>query len=92
MPHVIDDTDMLEHATSTPDYDTVQALPLVLPSARRGRSTLRASLRSLFTSIRRVRLYRQQPAVSGMQQFELPMDILARQHPDLYLRCMTGTG
>ena len=92
MPHVIDDTDVLEPSTTAPDYDDVHALPLVLPSARRGRSTLLASLRGFYTSLRRRHIPRAQPAVPGTPQFELPLDLLARKYPDLYLRAMSGIG
>jgi hypothetical protein len=92
MPHVIDDPDVLEHSTTTPDCDETQALPRVLPSARRGHPRLFAVLRGLFTTLRRRRTPREQPAIPRTQPFELPMDILAREHPDLYLRSMSGIG
>jgi hypothetical protein len=89
MPHVMDDTETLEHAAA-PAGDTTHARTLVL-SPRRGRFSLLAAVGRLFTA-----LWRRRPQelhdVRGTQQFELPLDILARKHPDLYLRLMTGAG
>jgi hypothetical protein len=92
MPHVIDDPDLLEHSAPTSDCEDSHALPHLLPGARRGRSTLFTSLRSILTSLRSVGTHQKQPHGPRVQPFELPMDILARKHPDLYLRSMTGVG
>jgi hypothetical protein len=85
MPPVIDDTDVLEHPATSTDCNAVQALPLLLPTARRRRLSILAFLR-------RRRMPRTRYHVSEVQQFELPLDILARKHPDLYLRVMSGIG
>jgi len=92
MPHVIDDPDVLEHSSPTSDGDDIRALPLLLPVARRGRSTLFTSLCGILTSLRSMGTHQKQHRGPSMQPFELPMDILARKHPDLYLRTMTGVG
>jgi hypothetical protein len=92
MSAVIDETDVLEHSTTTPDCDELQALPLVLPSARRGLPTRIASLCGFCTSLWRRRTPQAQHNVPKTPPFELPMDLLARKYPDLYLRSMTGMG
>jgi hypothetical protein len=86
MPHVIDDTDILEHISSSPDSYDIHALPLVLPATRRGRGKLLAVLRGLFTSLRRRRIYREQTPTPGTDQYELSMDMLARKYPNIYLQ------
>jgi hypothetical protein len=92
MPHIIDVPDFLEHTSPPSDCDTSHALPLPLPAARRGRSTLFASLRGCLTALRRRWTHQTPHEVPRLPSFELPMDILARQYPDLYLRTMTGSG
>jgi hypothetical protein len=87
MPSVIDDTDVLEHPATVTDCNNVQALPLTLPTARRRRLSIFAFLRRWYTP----RTPYQISAVS-QSHFELPLDILARKHPDLYLRTMSGIG
>lgn len=91
MPHVIDDTDTLEHTASSSACDETHAQALALPPSRRGRPHILAGVGRFFTALWRLRP--QEPhGTRGMQQFELPLDRLARQHPDLYLRIMTGAG
>jgi hypothetical protein len=92
MPHVIDDTDVLDYTTPSPTCDEIQVRALALSPSRRGRSHRFAALRNFFISLRWVRTHQEPHGVGDIRQFELPMDILARQHPDLYLRSMVGTG
>jgi hypothetical protein len=86
MPAVIDDTDVLEHTTSSPDYTTAHTLPLVLPASRRRPSQFIASLRGLCTLLRRLRPHQIQPCVPEMPQCELSMDIMAWKYPKIYRR------
>lgn len=89
MLHVMDDTETLEHAAA-PAGDKTHARTRALPPPR-GRFPLLAAVGRLFTALWR-RCPQEPHGVRGSQQFELPLDILAREHPDIYLRLMTGAG
>ena len=92
MPHILDDTDILEeHTTLSPACDELHALPLGLPTSPRGRSRFLAFLRCLFTPVPRLRTRRQEYCAL-VHRFETPLDILAREHPDIHLRVMAGMG
>jgi hypothetical protein len=88
----MEDTDILEHTATAYEHDEVQTRPFVLPPSRRGGRRLLAMLRGLIPSGRQQRHLRARQAVPAGQKFELPLDMLARKHPDLYLRIMTGIG
>jgi hypothetical protein len=93
MPHVLDDPDILEeHTTVSSACDELHALPLGLPTAPRGRSRFLTFLRRLITPIPRPRTRRQVCCVPGAPRFETPLDMLAREHPDIHLRVMGGIG
>ena len=93
MPHILDDTDILEeHTTLSPACDELHALPLGLSTSPRGRSRFLAFLRRLLTPAPRLRTRRQKHCALGVHRFETPHDILAREHPDLHLRIMAGMG
>jgi hypothetical protein len=92
VPHVTDDTDILEQTATAYERDEVLPLPLVLPSSRRGRSRLLAALRGWFTADQK-KLAQQVPQNTvAVRKFELPIDIMANKYPDLYIRLMTGVG
>jgi len=92
MPRVLEDTDILEHPSPSAASDTLHALPLGLPTAPRGRSRLQTFLRRLFTPVPRLRPRRQECCVPGAPRFETPLDMLAREHLDIYLLVMGGMG
>jgi hypothetical protein len=89
MSHVTDDTDILEH-TTVREYSAT--LPYVQPPSRRGGYQLFGVLRRLLAFARGQRVLQAQPNAPNIREFELPLDILARKHPDLYIRVMTGSG
>jgi hypothetical protein len=93
MPPVLEDPDILEeHTALSPECDELHALPLGLPTAPRGRSRFLTLLRRLITPVPRLRTRRQECCVPGAPRFEVPLDILAREHPDIHLRVMSGIG
>lgn len=89
MPHVIDDTETLEYTVASPAGDETHTR--VPSSFRRGRPHKLTGCGWLFTMLSR-RRPQEQHGVRGTQQFELPIDTLARQYPDLYLLSMAGAG
>jgi hypothetical protein len=89
MPHVLNDIDILEHPAL--ECDERHTLPLVLPTPRRERSRFLALFRRLFSPRRRSRTYQEGYAPSA-SRFQTPLDILAQEHPDLYLRILSGLG
>ena len=92
MPHILDDTDILERPSPSPECDEIHALPLVLPSSRRVRSRFLAFLRRLTILMRRSGTHQQGYCAPGAPRFETPLDLLARNYPDLHLRLMSGMG
>jgi len=92
VPHVTDDTDILEQVATAYERDQVRALPLVPPPSRHGGSRLLAALCALFTPARKSRALRAQQSAPAVRKFEMPIDIMARQYPDIYIRVMSGTG
>jgi hypothetical protein len=91
MPRVIDYTEILEDIASLPVCSEPLAPALPLPPSRRGRPEKVTGFGRLFTLLARLRP--QTPHdVRGMPPFELPLDRLARQYPDLYLLSMAGAG
>ena len=89
MSHVTDDTDILEHTTVCEYSET---LPYLQPPSRHGGYRLFGVLRRLMTFTRGQRVLRTQQNAPNIREFEWPLDILARKHPDLYIRVMTGSG
>jgi hypothetical protein len=90
MPHVTDNIDILEHTPIA--FERSETLPQVQPPSRRGGFRLYAVLRRWLTFARAQRTLRVQQHAPNTRQFELPLDILARKYPDLYMRTMTGSG
>jgi hypothetical protein len=93
MPRVLEDPDILEeHIALSPEGNELDRLLRALPSSQRQRSRLLALLRRLVTRVPRLRPCRQAYCVPGALRFEAPLDILAREHPDVHLRVMSGIG
>jgi hypothetical protein len=90
MPRALEDPEILEeHTAVSPVGD---ALPLGMPTAPRGHSRLQTFLRRLITPVPRLRTRRQDHCHPGKPRFEAPLDVLAREHPDIHLRLMAGMG
>ena len=93
MPHILEDTDILEeHTALSPAGDELHALPLGLPASRRERSRFLAWLRRLIPHRQRPQTCHQGYCAPRAPRFETPLDILAREHPDIHLRIMSGIG
>jgi hypothetical protein len=86
MRPVIDDTDILEHPSHALQSDACHE------PFRQERSPVLAFLRHLFPPVPRLQPRRQACCVPGAPRFETPLDILAREHPDVHLRVMAGLG
>jgi hypothetical protein len=86
MRSVINDTDILEHPSPALQGDACHE------SFRQERSHVLAWLRRLFTPVPRLRPRRQACCVPGVPRFDTPLDLLAREHPDIHLRVMAGLG
>jgi hypothetical protein len=93
MPRVLEAPDVLEeHPTLSPACDELHTLPLGLPISSRGRSRFLTFLRRLIIPMPRLRTSRQECCVPGAPRFEMPLDILAREYPDIHLRVMAILG
>ena len=90
MPHVTDDTDILERTITS--FERSETLPQVQSPPRRGGFQLFIILRRLIAFARGQRALRAQHNAPHTREFELPLDVLARKYPDLYMRVMTGSG
>jgi hypothetical protein len=90
MSRVTDDTDILEQTPTAFEYRETR--PYMQPPSPRGGFRLYAVLRRLLPFARGQRTLQAQQYTPNTRQFELPLDILARKHPDLYMRVMTGSG
>jgi hypothetical protein len=87
MPHVLDDTDILEHSSPAAEYDDLHERSRALQASRRGHVSLLAVLRSLRMPLRHWHSSQTQAhRVLTPQEPEMSMDTLARQYPDIYLR------
>jgi hypothetical protein len=91
MPHVMNDTEILEQLARSLEADTAEPQTPVLPLPRRGPARLVAALRRLVTLPGRARTSRLQRHIPPMYgQFEMPTDTLAREHPFLYIKSLCG--
>jgi hypothetical protein len=86
MRPVLDNTDILEHPSPTSQGNECHE------SAQRAGSPFLAWLGRLCTLVPRLRPRRQERCALGTPRFETPLDILAREHPDIHLRVMSGMG
>ena len=90
MPHVTDDTDTLQEIALLPEYDYAKSLPRVLPPSRRGGFHLLAFLRRLITAHWRGKARQERLCNPRAHEFETLTDILARKHPYLYIKTLSG--
>jgi hypothetical protein len=86
MRPTIDDPDILEYPS--PASQGVECHEL----SRWERSHVLALFRRLFIPVPRLRPRRQEYGAPGTSRFETPLDILAREYPDIHLRVMSGMG
>ena len=93
MPHVLEAPNTLEERIAlSPEGDELDTLPLALPSFRRERTHVLAWLGRLCSPVPRLRPCRQEYCVPSAPRCEAPLDILAREYPDIHLRVMSGIG
>ena len=85
MPRVTTDDDLWENPSPTAACATAELLPRV-------RFPLLAALRTLFTPALRLRTRPQGVCAWETPRCETALDLLAREHPDLHLRLMSGLG
>jgi hypothetical protein len=91
MAHVTTTSDILAHLSPSSKSNVLHKPAPVLPSARREHARLWTFFHSLITPILRWRSRRQQPDALRMpQQFETPIDLLARKHPFIYIKALSG--
>ena len=89
MPQVIDVPEAIQEERWQPSEAKTVPLPLSAQPRRR-RSGFLASLWSAVVSLRE-RYVRPQPrAIHTKQSFESPVDRIAREHPFLYIKAMSG--
>ena len=86
MPHVLENPDILEHPSPASQGDECRE------SSRRACSPVLAWFGRLFTPVPRLRRRRHEYGVPWASRFETPLDILAREYPDIHLRVMSGMG
>jgi hypothetical protein len=88
MPHVVAASDSIHEALTSSAADTLRA-PLPTPAFRPVRSLL-AYLQSLITPARRSPVRRQRQCLHTAHEFERPVDTLARKHPYIFIKAMSG--
>jgi hypothetical protein len=88
MPYVTDASDSVQEVLTSPADDTLQALPTTPPGQHT--PSLLAYLDGLITLARRAWARRERQVVQGTGEFELPLDILARKHPYMFIKTMSG--
>lgn len=86
MPHIIDAPEIVWQESCQESVKTVQPLPSTLQPQRQ-RAGLFAALRAAVTVLSKRSVHRT-PSVP--QPFELPIDRVARQHPFLFIKAMSG--
>jgi hypothetical protein len=93
MPRVLEDPNALAaHMALCPTCDEHETLPSALPSYQQERSPVLAWLGRLFTPLPRPRPRRQGDCALGTRRFETPLDVLAREYPDLHLWVISSIG
>ena len=88
MPYVTDASDSVQEVLTSSADDALPAPPTT-PSRPQTPSLL-AYCNGLITLARRAWAYRQRPGVSHTSEFELPLDILARKYPYMFIKTMSG--
>jgi hypothetical protein len=86
MRPTLDETDILEYPSPASQGDESHE------SSRWERSCFLALLRRLFTPGPRLRTRRQDHCHPGARRVETPLDMLAREHPDVFLLVIGGMG
>jgi hypothetical protein len=87
MPYVTDVSDSVQEVHLSPTDDTLQALPTTPPGQH---TSPLAYLDGLITLARRAWARRERHVVRRTGEFELPLDILARKHPYIFIKTMSG--
>jgi hypothetical protein len=91
MSHVTTAPDILAHLSPASDGDALHEQAPVLPPSRQGRAPLWTFFRNLMTPILRWRAHRQQPDMLRVPtQPEMPIDLLARKYPFIYIKALSG--
>ena len=88
MPYVIDASDSVQEVL-TPSADDALPAPPTTPSRQQTPSLL-AYFNGLITLARRAWAHRQRPGVARTGEFELPLDILVRKYPYMFIKTMSG--
>ncbi|HEY7494479.1 MAG TPA: hypothetical protein VIH59_25685 [Candidatus Tectomicrobia bacterium] len=84
MPHVIEDPEILTHPSPAATGDA--------PRARRACPRFLALFQHLITPPPGLQTRQQEHNPPGAPQFETPLDLLARRHPNLHLWLMSVIG
>jgi hypothetical protein len=82
MPHVLDDTDILEYSSAFSACDAQPALPRGLPASASRRSRFLTWLRCLLAPAPRLRTCPQEHCIPRAPRFKTSLDILAEEYPD----------
>ena len=88
MPYATDVSDSVQEVLTSPADDALPAPPTT-PS-RPYTPSLFAYCKGLITLARRACAQRQRHSVARTREFELPLDILARKYPYIYIKTMSG--
>ena len=89
MPQVIEAPDAIQEEQWYQDEEkTAPQSPLVVP--RRERTRVFAFVRSAVETLINRHLRPQPYVTHTMQRFELPIERVAREHPFLYIKAMSG--
>jgi hypothetical protein len=92
MPHVLDETDILEYPSASSAGEARHVLSRGLPTSARRHSRFLTFLRCLFVPAPRLRTRSQAHCSPRAPRFETSLDILAREHPDSHLWVMAVIG
>ena len=87
MPYVTDVSDSVQEVLTSPADDTLPALPTTPPGQHT--PSLLAYLDGLITLARRACARRKWQVVRGTGEFELPLDILVRKYPYMFITAMS---
>jgi hypothetical protein len=88
MPYVTDVSDSAQEVLTPPADDTLPALPTTPPGQHT--PSLLAYVNRLIALARRARARQKRQVVPGAGEFELPLDILARKYPYMFIKTMSG--
>jgi hypothetical protein len=88
MPHVMNDTEILEQLSRSLEADAAEPQTPVLSPPRHGFARLVAALRCLITLPWRSHARWERHYGSHTPQLEMPTDTLAREHPFLYIKSL----